>query len=257
MKQPFIVAHRGFSINAIENTLHSFLLAFAENTDFIEGDFWLTIDNEIVCIHDERTDRITENRYKVRITKSSLRDLQKINYYNHKYSQQFSIPTLEDVIRVIPPGKGLFLEIKDNRLRFVDVLKSKLESLKFPQENLRIISYFPYLLRYSKSQIPDIKTYWIFDAFLFHNSCKNNYIINRLIKNLLENNCDGVVLNFEANLNKIFLDILREENLDVCVYGVNDKPTMLKMLELEIDYLETDNIRLYNKIISDLRNSQN
>ncbi len=256
MKQPFIVAHRGLSNNAIENTLPSFSLAFAENIDFIEGDFWLTADNEIVCIHDERTDRITENRFKIRITKSTLKDLQKINYYNRNYSQQFFIPTLEDVIRIIPPGKGLFLEIKDKRLVFVDVLKSKLESLKFAQENLRIISYFPDLLRYCKFQIPDIKTYWIFDSFLFHDSYKNNSIIKRFIQILLENHCSGVVLNVEANLNRKFLDSLREKNLDVCVYGVNDKPSFLKMLELEIDYIETDSIRLYNKTISDFRKTQ-
>ena len=55
MNNLLIVAHRGASYAAPENTIPSFELALKENADFIEGDFWLTNDNEIVCIHDPNT----------------------------------------------------------------------------------------------------------------------------------------------------------------------------------------------------------
>src|SRR5688500_13124508 len=47
-----IVAHRGASHDAPENTLASFRLAWEQGADAIEGDFRLTRDGEIVCIHD-------------------------------------------------------------------------------------------------------------------------------------------------------------------------------------------------------------
>ena len=52
-----IVAHRGASEDAPENTLESFHLAWLQNADAIQGDFRLTKDEQIVCIHDEDTSR--------------------------------------------------------------------------------------------------------------------------------------------------------------------------------------------------------
>ena len=46
-----IVAHRGASDDAPENTLEAFHLAWLQNADAIEGDFRLTKDEQIVCIH--------------------------------------------------------------------------------------------------------------------------------------------------------------------------------------------------------------
>ena len=51
--QPAIVAHRGASHDAPENTLEAFDLAWQQGADIIEGDFQLTADGEIVCYHDD------------------------------------------------------------------------------------------------------------------------------------------------------------------------------------------------------------
>lgn len=72
---PVIVAHRGASYIAPENTIPAFNVAFNEKADFIEGDFWLTADNEIVCIHDSDTYRI--GKKKISITSSYLSELKK------------------------------------------------------------------------------------------------------------------------------------------------------------------------------------
>ena len=44
-----VVAHRGSSHEAPENTLAAFELAWEQGTDAIEGDFHLTADDQIVC----------------------------------------------------------------------------------------------------------------------------------------------------------------------------------------------------------------
>ena len=54
-----IVAHRGASADAPENTLPAFELAWERNADRIEGDFFLTSDNVIVCFHDKTTERLS------------------------------------------------------------------------------------------------------------------------------------------------------------------------------------------------------
>ena len=52
-----ITAHRGASYDAPENTLASFKLAWEQGADAIEGDFYLSADKQIVCIHDADTQR--------------------------------------------------------------------------------------------------------------------------------------------------------------------------------------------------------
>ena len=51
--KPLVVAHRGASQDAPENTLAAFKLAWEQGADAIEGDLLLTKVNKIVCIHDK------------------------------------------------------------------------------------------------------------------------------------------------------------------------------------------------------------
>ncbi len=52
-----LIAHRGASHEAPENTVAAFRRAFDEGADGIEGDFRLTADGELVCLHDATTRR--------------------------------------------------------------------------------------------------------------------------------------------------------------------------------------------------------
>ena len=63
--KPLIVAHRGASFEAPENTLPAFNLAWEQGADAIEGDFLLTKDGHIVCIHDRTTKRFCEEDLEV------------------------------------------------------------------------------------------------------------------------------------------------------------------------------------------------
>ena len=67
-----IVAHRGASQDAPENTIAAFKKAWAQNADGIEGDFYVTKDQQIVCIHDANTER-TAGR-KLEVANSTLAD---------------------------------------------------------------------------------------------------------------------------------------------------------------------------------------
>ena len=74
--EPLVVAHRGASRDAPENTLAAFKLAWEQGADAIEGDFLLTKDNKIVCIHDKSTGRLADRKLIVKeSTLSQLREL--------------------------------------------------------------------------------------------------------------------------------------------------------------------------------------
>ena len=57
MRGTDLIAHRGASHDAPENTLAAFRLAWEQGADGIEGDFRLSRDGEIICLHDATTRR--------------------------------------------------------------------------------------------------------------------------------------------------------------------------------------------------------
>ena len=112
--KPLIIAHRGASGEAPENTMVAFKLAWELGADGIEGDFHLTRDGHIVAIHDKDTNKVTKGKNKLIVKKTSLKELQSLDvgsWKNETYSKA-RIPTLEDVIDSLPEGKKFFIEIK-------------------------------------------------------------------------------------------------------------------------------------------------
>ena len=111
---PLIIAHRGASGTAPENTMEAFNLAWNLGADGIEGDFHLTHDGHIVAIHDADTGKVSGGKIKFFVKKVTLKELQSIDvgsWKDKKYSG-IRIPTLEQVIDSVPDGKKFFIEIK-------------------------------------------------------------------------------------------------------------------------------------------------
>ena len=107
-----LVAHRGTSHEAPENTVAAFRLAWEQGADAIEGDFYLSKDQQIVCIHDETTKRTSgEDRVVSECTLDELRRLD-VGKWKHPRFEGERISTLAEVLRTVPDGKQIFIEIK-------------------------------------------------------------------------------------------------------------------------------------------------
>lgn len=107
-QQPFIVAHRGMSALAPENTMPAFELAVEMGIELIELDVHASKDGIPVVIHDYIVDRTTDGTGKVRdLTLEELKQLtaNKTDYDERKdnYDQypEAKIPTLEEVLQYI------------------------------------------------------------------------------------------------------------------------------------------------------------
>ena len=82
-----IIAHRGISFDLPENSLPAFNASWDKGVDGIEGDFHLTKDGAIVCIHDDDTQRVCNQ--KLIVKDSTLEELKQLNL-SHKISNNFS-----------------------------------------------------------------------------------------------------------------------------------------------------------------------
>lgn len=59
-RAPAVVAHRGSSAAEPEHTLTAYERAIVEGADAVECDIRLTADDELVCVHDRRVDRVSD-----------------------------------------------------------------------------------------------------------------------------------------------------------------------------------------------------
>src|SRR5438874_914308 len=62
MRRTAIIAHRGASAYAPENTMPAFELAVRQNAGCLEHDLQVTSDGELVCLHDRTLERTTDVR---------------------------------------------------------------------------------------------------------------------------------------------------------------------------------------------------
>jgi len=106
-----ILAHRGASADAPENTIPAFQEAVAQGADGIELDVMRCGTGEVVVVHDERLGRLTGQDLNVwRTPLSQLRQLDVGRYLGFKVSA--FIPTLEEVFAALPAGFLVNVELK-------------------------------------------------------------------------------------------------------------------------------------------------
>jgi glycerophosphoryl diester phosphodiesterase len=113
MRKPWVIAHRGASGHAPENTMVAFERAVELGAPFIETDLHLTRDAHFVAIHDATLERTTNGRGNVHdFTLHELRRLDAGLWYDRSYMGQ-RIPTLEEILEFSRKHDVVFyLEIK-------------------------------------------------------------------------------------------------------------------------------------------------
>ena len=202
-----IIAHRGVSFTLPENSIPAFEASWQFDVDGIEGDFHLTKDGEIVCIHDDDTQRVCKT--KEIIHQSTLQDLKKLELYHEGDSSlNIKIPTLAEVIKTVPEGKKIFIEIKcDSEMSSDDIV---------------IISFHSEVIKELKALNP------VFKAFFLY-SCEDGRDIDGLIDEAININANGISTDNESS--KLFVDKVIDAGLEYHSWTIDDADVAIKLIE--------------------------
>ncbi|HVS86814.1 MAG TPA: glycerophosphodiester phosphodiesterase family protein [Candidatus Acidoferrum sp.] len=93
-----MIAHRGASGHAPENTLAAFKRAVALGATFIETDLQLTRDSRFVAMHDGTVNRTTNGQGKVHdMTMAELRRLDAGSWFGSEFAGE-RVPTLDEIL---------------------------------------------------------------------------------------------------------------------------------------------------------------
>lgn len=232
-----IIAHRGYSAIAPENTVAAFRRAWAAGADACELDLYLTADRKIVVIHDKDTKRTTGvSRVVAESTLAELRELDAGSWKSPKFAGE-KIPTLAEALATLPPGsKRFYLEIKCGP-EVVPVLAEELEAWKPRAGQLCIIAFDRTVARESKKAMPWLKVLRLSSE---KTRLKIPVDLAALIAETREDGLDGLDLSLKWPWNETMVDQIRDAGLELCVWTVNDPADVKRLHELGVDAITTD-----------------
>ncbi len=238
-----LVAHRGASAEAPENTLAAFRLAWQRGADAIEGDFWLSKDGEIVCIHDATTERVSASN--LRVKDSTLAELRRLDVgiYRGPGFKGERIPTLDEVLNTVPEHGRIFIEVKCGP-EIVPALKEVLGRAKFPSSQVAVISFDSMVIHEVRRRMPHIAAHWLTGYERDKESGEWHPTEEEVLATLKRIQASG--LDTHANLEIVdagFVQRLRANKLEVHCWTVNDPLKALKLRELGVDSITTDRPR--------------
>jgi glycerophosphoryl diester phosphodiesterase len=236
-----LVAHRGASGYAPENTLPALRKAIELGANYLEIDVHQSKDNHVVAIHDFDVDRTTDGSGDVKdLTIDEIKELDAGSWFNPKFAGT-KIPTLQEVIDILNENVKLIIEVKGGSEEYpgieeniVSIVKqNRIESqVIFKSFNLEVLELF-------KKLAPEIPRLYV---FVLHFS-ELNLTLDKWIDftDIYDNPADAQY--FQAHrwfITESLIEKAHANSIKIIVWNVNTEDEIKSILNLGVDGIETD-----------------
>lgn len=240
---PLVIAHRGASMYAPENTIAAFELAVEMGADAIELDTMLTADGIPVVIHDQSLERTTNESGNVSsMTVAEIKLLDAGSRFEVRFAEE-KIPTLEEVFSAVGKEILINVELKNYTSPF-DRLPETVVALvmkKGLSDRVLLSSFNPIALIKAQKASEEIRR-----AALIGGGPK-------IARGIIEAFTDYFALHPEVSLvNQGVVDKHHAAGHQVNVWTVNEESEMMKLLSMGVDGLITDKPDIAKKVIENL-----
>jgi len=226
--RPFLIAHRGASALAPENTFAAFTKAIEIGVEGIECDVQLTKDGHVVVIHDETVGRTTDGRGQVRsLTVSELRHLDAGSWFNRAHPHQaapeyvgLKIPLLEEVVKMARASNVILcIELKDyfHPDRLVEATLAAVSEARM-MERVVLASFDHAALTLVKKLAPQVQTALLLHARLL----KRRWSPRDIITRAKETSAEWISLHYPLAVPPLIL-AAQQAGLSVAVWTVDSK----------------------------------
>jgi glycerophosphoryl diester phosphodiesterase len=237
--EKLIIAHRGESFLAPENTLAAINLAWENGVKAVEIDIQLTSDNKVVVIHDTDTQRVGDRSIQVR--HATLNELKKVDvgrYKGEKWKGE-QIPTLAEVFQTVPADGRIIVEVKCG-VEVIPYLVSEIKYAGLKISQVEMISFNDKVLGILKQQIPDCKMYWLLDLDYYYPSWLLWINKKKILKKVLKMNLDGINIWAGKIINENFVSYFKAQGVEVYTWTTNETRMAFKLLKMDVDAITTD-----------------
>ena len=227
-----VVGHRGAMGHALENTIESVKKAIKLNVDGIEIDVFKSKTGELVVYHDPFLSRLSNSN--AFIEQISLDSIKKV-----ELKGGLSIPTLNEVIDIIPEKIFLNIELKGSNTAFETnkVIIEYLKEFNLPPSKFIISSFRWDELKKFRNLNKDIPIAILVDSL---------HKIDNAIKLAKEINAVALNPNNKFITRKIVKKI-QSNNIKVFPYTINSPKNIKRMKSMGVDAIITDYPERINK----------
>jgi glycerophosphoryl diester phosphodiesterase len=229
-----IIAHRGASAFAPENTLASVRAAIDQDTDWVEIDVQETADGEVVVFHDSDFMKLAGLNRKIwEVDSDELAEIDVGSRFGDEFKAE-RVPTLSQVLEMCKGRAGVNIELKyyghDQQLeqRVIDVVESHEMS-----DQVIYMSLKNEAVKKMKSLRPD---------------CEAGLLLSVSVGNRGTLEADFLAVN-AGFASRSMVRKTHQQGKKVFVWTVNDPVTMATMIGRGVDGLITDKPSLARKII--------
>lgn len=226
-----IIAHRGQSADAPENTIAAIELAIDQGVDAIEIDVRETLDKVPVLFHDATTKRTTNDRRARYINTLTLEQLKLLDagfWFSPVFTNE-RVPTLEEALEVIDGRTTIFLELKDKSEDLEQNVIDLLISYDMFDQTI-ILSFSNQQLIRIKEINSDTQTLLLLNSFFG----RHEDIIDAFYADHY-----GLSLSFYED-NESFVDLAHQKGKKVFVWTVNDENDLKRVVDSDVDGIITD-----------------
>ena len=227
MYMPIVIAHRGDSSRALENSLEALRLALSLSVDMVEIDIRKSMDDELYVMHDKHTGRTSDKN--VDIEKSRSDEISRVKLKNGEH-----IPTLKDVLSLFTGNVGLNLEIKSEGAGRLAAEHLRDSGYRGP---VLISSFLEKEILAVRGVAPFISISGIFDTFTVQNLtayCAKRYSLISLRK---------------KTVSRELIIACHDHGIKIYVWTVDDQADMEKFITWGVDGIYTNKPSLLKEML--------
>lgn len=232
-----LIAHRGFSAIAPENTIAAFTAALASNANSIEFDIQLSAEGIPVIFHDKNLERITG--IPGIINEKSLTEIQQLDagkWFNKKFSGE-RITTLAEALKLLKSvDKFLYFDIKPYHNWPDSSVKSLIQLLVTEEvlEKCIITSFNELILQQFQSLLPEIKLgyFLVNNADFLQQLDKAKKVRNAVISSYYK-----ILLDDPSIVQKS-----QEHDIDIVTWTVDDPADFAELVKIGVKRITTNSL---------------
>ena len=243
---PLIVAHRGASMEAPENTLPAYIKAWDQVVDAVELDVRETKDKRLICVHDDSLGRVSESEYSIsQETLATLKTIDIGSFRSKKFANTY-VPLLKEVFDCKPEKSKIFIEIKPSKISFNE-LNEMVETDVISKLNTHFLGFYPKVVEGLNKRFDIPATLSIVPAFF-------DYDYEKISSFLEKSKSFGISQRIDSKKSMNLIKKFKEEGKYCITWTVNNKKYMRDLIELGVDAIITDNPKKLMKVIKEKGN---
>ena len=235
---PMIMAHRGYSAKAPENTLPAFKMCMDEGFSAAELDVQMLGDGTIIVMHDDNLKRTTGlNKNVWEVTYDEIRDLDNGAFFDKAF-EGTRIPTLDEVLKLAGSGDTkLYLNIEIKRNGHDEGITQKVVDIILENDYLNNCD----ITSQDYSTLEEVRKI-------------NPYVLTAYTSVVGMGDLESLDAADIISIQETFATFENVERLHragkrVFVWTVNEKETMKKLVSLNVDAILTNDPALCKEVI--------